>query len=168
MDRERQEPDRIVRAEPMCLLGLARRLPYAHAGAVGAQWSEFAPRISGIAHRVGDAAFGAVTGFDPLGFDYLAGVAVEPGSEATSTAAGTTATAGARLTALDVPALAWAVFAHAGPVTTIAATCASIQAGWGVGRRAVWPGFLERYGPGFDARAGSGDIEIWMPAERLA
>ena len=69
------------------------------------------------------------------------------------------------LESVTVPALKWARFTHGGDLSTIRQSIAAAEQ-WlsdnGHEPSEASYSFLEYYGPDFDARSGSGDIEIWF------
>jgi AraC family transcriptional regulator len=91
--------------------------------------------------------------------DYVAGCEVEDFAEIPAD--------WARIT---IPAQEYAVFAHDGSASQLQHTVHAIFHDWlprsGCAVASPAPGgvgFFERYGPGFDSRTGSGDIELWLP-----
>ena len=75
------------------------------------------------------------------------------------------AEAPSELSKITVPALKWARFSHGGDLSTIRQTIGAAEK-W-LGENGHEPSeaaysFLEYYGPAFDGRSGSGDIEIWF------
>ena len=77
------------------------------------------------------------------------------------------------LSMTQVAAQSYAVFSHRGPVAEIRETVAEIGRDWlprsGYKHFRVddgAPDFIERYGEGFDPKAGAGDVEIWLPVAK--
>jgi AraC family transcriptional regulator len=136
-----------------------------------ALWQRFAPFIGRVPRQVPGVAFGvcmqAAQGeacsddvcSDDVCSDYVAGCEVEDFAEIPVD--------WARVT---IPPQRYAVFVHPGSASQLQHTVQAIFTQWlpRSGCEAVAPGpgvvgFFERYGPGFDPRTGSGDIELWLP-----
>ncbi len=153
---------RFVRRGPMTLAGLRERFTEATMSAIPALWGRFAPLIGAVPGEIEGAAYGVCVrpGGDGCGFDYMAAVEVDGTAPA------------AELERMEIPALEYAVFEHAGHVSKLVETIGGIQRDWMPRlRRALAetdevPAFLERYGPGFDPVRGVGDMEIWVPVGR--
>jgi AraC family transcriptional regulator len=73
---------------------------------------------------------------------------------------------------VEVPALRWAVFAHAEHVSRLGEAIEAIHQRWMPGsgmaadRRPGAPDFLERYGEEFDPETGFGGLEVWYPVRQ--
>ena len=148
-------PQRFVAAEPLTIVGLEERYQFSRMAELPLQWQRFMPVMGTIPGRIDKTTYGFVRP-RPDGFDYLAGVGVT----------GDAVPAG--MTLHRLPAQRFAVFPHAGPVSTMRTTTAPILHNWlpTTGRMLPdLPFFLERYGPGFDPATLSGDIEIWFPVK---
>ncbi len=69
-----------------------------------------------------------------------------------------------------IPATTYAVFAHMGHVLEIPKTMHKILE-WlereekKMRREEGFPTLIERYGKGFNAKTGKGDIELWIPVK---
>lgn len=157
------EPKRIEEhTEPMTVAGLSKDYLFNEPMNPSAQWQRLGPHLGTIAGQKEDVAYGICFDLDKgKGIEYLCGVEV---SEDT--------------TASDLPdnfelrqlsSFSYAVFDHDGHVSTIQQTCDIIWKEWlpasGYEKPDEADFFFERYGEGFDARTGKGDIEIWIPIE---
>lgn len=141
----------------MLLAGLRRQHPYAEQGAgIGAQWQDFRALDPLPGQRPG-TTYGVMCGADASGFEYLSGVEVE-----------SFAALPAGLGRVRVLPQHYAVFRHAGPVTSIRDTWQRILREWlpdGGHESAHKPDF-EVYGPQFDPDTGKGGLEIWISIVR--
>lgn len=152
---DRLAPPRLERREAFHVAGLSARFgPEGHA-AISTLWARFAPWIGAIPGQAGPDAYGVCHDGDGQGaFDYLAGVETTRPDDLP-----------AELARVCVPAGRYAVFTHRGHVADIRETMGAIFGG-GLARHglthAEGPDF-ERYGPAFDPRSGTGEIEIWIP-----
>ena len=143
---------------PMLLAGLRGHHDFATAGATtAAAWARFAP-MRPLPGQVGRTAYGAMCGTDLAAgrFEYMCAVEVE-GFDALPPGLGR----------MRVPQASYAVFTHAGHVSTLWNTWAAIWRDWlptaGVTPRPT-PDF-ELYGEAFDPATGEGGVEIWFPVE---
>lgn len=130
------------------------------------QWRRFEPDIAYITGRRDPNTYGIMYNVlrGAREFSYMTGVAV-----------GDFATTPEHLGRSLLQKIRYAKFAHEGDVTTIRNTIDAIMGQWlpasgetHFGKDAnpdavSVPDFIERYGPGFDPKALSGDIEIWLP-----
>jgi AraC family transcriptional regulator len=118
-------------------------------------WETFGAGFAASPHE-GDARYGVCTSRDGE-MHYMAATAVREGAALPD-----------GWQEIVLPARRYAVFPHEGDVMTIRQTIEA--AGDWLERSGLSPedtaAFLERYGPGFDAETGEGDIEIWMPLRR--
>ena len=157
---------RFVRHPQMLVAGLPLRQLADPPAELQALWQRFAPFIGRVPRQVPGVAYGlclrAVQG-DACS-DYVAGCEV-----------GDFAEIPAEWARVTIPAQEYAVFAHAGSASQLQHTVHAIFSKWlpQSGCEAAEPkpgavGFFERYGPGFDPRTGSGDIELWLPVRRPA
>jgi AraC family transcriptional regulator len=149
-------PPKFEQRPAMWFAGVAKRHHMNHAAGIPAQWQEFQPYIGNLDGQVGAAAFGIVgdDGPDCDDFEYIVAVEVRPDAKVPS-----------ELTSVTIPSLRWARFTHSGDVTSLRGT---------IGAAYTWLGeagmeasdepysFLEYYGPAFDPRSGSGDVEVWF------
>lgn len=152
---------RFVQHPQLLIAGLLLRQLTNPPAELPALWQRFAPFIGRVPRQVPGVAFGlclrAAQG-DACS-DYVAGCEVEDFAEIPAD--------WARVT---IPAQEYAVFAHDGSASQLQHTVHAIFSEWlpqsGCGVIPPTPGmvsFFERYGPGFDPRTGSGDIELWLP-----
>lgn len=146
---------RIVTRAAMTLVGMREHY---HAGAnagIPSQWSRFAPFIGHISHEVPGVSYGVVYNVDASnGFDYLCGVEVTAVADVPD-----------GCVELRLDAITYAVFVHAGHISTIQATFTAI---WErglteAGVKAAEAPVFERYDETFDPRTGLGGLEIWVP-----
>jgi AraC family transcriptional regulator len=119
------------------------------------QWRRFQPYIGNLDGAIAGAAYGLVGEVTPDGlFDYLVAVEMRPGAELPS-----------ELSLVKVPALRWARFTHSGHVSALRQTIGAaekwLSANGYVPSDAVHS-FVEYYGPRFDPRTGTGDVEVWF------
>ena len=145
---------RLVDAETLRIFGLTAH--HATNATIPAQWNRFVPWLGQFGAQKAPGTFGVIADAEE-GCDYTTGIEV---STFPSQPAG--------FTRLTLPARRYAVFHHAGHVSTMAATWRDI---WnralpeaGLTPVAGAPSF-ERYGAAFDARTGEGGFEIWIPVE---
>jgi AraC family transcriptional regulator len=135
--------------------GLTARYDYESCGGgIPAQWQRFAPYIGNIPGQVGSDAYGVRYNSDDSGLDYLCGVEVGEFSQLAS-----------ELSRVRVPANRYAVFTHSGHISAIRSTWHTIWNKWlpKSGHQLADAPDFERYGKEFDARSGSGEVEIWVP-----
>lgn len=146
---------RIASSDALTLVGLSRHYDAGANAGIPAQWSQFAPHIGQISHEVEGVSYGVVYNVDAANnFDYLCGVEV-----------GVIGDTPDGCIELSVPAQTYAVFVHAGHISTIQATFTAIweQGLAEAGVRAADAPVLERYDQRFDPRTGFGGLEIWVP-----
>ena len=147
---------RVTPHDTLLIFGHRQRYERTNAG-IPSQWERFVPYLGHIAHQVGHTSYGVIHNTDDQGnFDYLCGV------EVTAYPAHP-----AEFTRIRIPPQTYAVFHHAGHVSSIAGT---IKAIWNhgltdAGLKASDAPVFERYGPEFDGRTGLGGLEIWVPIE---
>ena len=150
-------PSRYARGPAMLLAGVRRHHGYDGAAAsIPAQWAELAA-LGRLPGQRGDVTYGVVCGSDAAArtFEYLCGAEVD-GFDALAPGVGR----------MRVPAQRYAVFTHRGGVATLRATWEAIWHAWlpRSGERPADTPDFERYDPRrFDARTGTGEIEIWFP-----
>ena len=141
---------------PMLLAGIRRHHAYASAGeTITAQWREF-EELARIPAQIGTVAYGVMCGGSPESqqFEYMCAVEVSSFDDLP-----------ADLGRMRVPEAFYAVFEHAGIVSTVQDTWNAIWKTWlpesGFGP-ANSPDF-ERYGEHFDSTTGEGGLEIFFP-----
>ncbi len=122
---------------------------------IPAQWGRLAPHLGKVPGQVGRDAYGVSHAAHSGRFEYLAGVAV---SSRDGLPEG--------FTTVKVEARRYAVFAHAGHVSSLPAAIDTIWGKWapdcGLPVASGAPCF-ERYTPEFDACTGLGGMEVWIP-----
>lgn len=148
-------PPRFEDRPEMHFAGLAERHNMKSPGGIPEQWRRFQPHLCNIDGATGEGAYGICGEFSEDGaFNYMAAVEVRPGIEAPD-----------GLSIQSLPALRWARFTHDGDVISIRQTIGAAER-WlednGYRPGETIRGFMEYYGPAFDTRTGSGDIEIWF------
>jgi len=149
------EPYRLARRETLHLVGLEGPVTLATAPvAIAGLWRRFLTLPVAIPHAINQPP----VGFSTLqcadgGFLYLCALQVTEAYEPPD-----------GMVLRTVAPSDYAVFRHAGPVTTIAETYQRIFAGDPVpGRRLSAPGrILELFLPKFDPATGEGGVEIWV------
>lgn len=157
------QPSRFVDHRLMRLAGLMQHFTSETMNEIGTLWNRFAPSIGKLPGQVGRVAYGAYFNLrmSPFSFDCLVSVEVSE-----------TAALPSDFSHVDIPALRYAVFPHAGDVTTIRHTVDAIYQRWlpssgyaTIRMDSDLPYMLERYGEKFDPKTASGDIEIWIPLQ---
>jgi AraC family transcriptional regulator len=154
------QPAAIRKGEAMRFAGLRKYFRFEDRAGIPSLWQAFGPHIGHVPGQMGRDAYGLCLApadpSDDAGFDYVAAVAVSSLDGLPEDLSG------ARLAARS-----WAVFPHAGHVSSIGVTCAAAGAWLSRTGCSVEGGMqmVEHYGPGFDADAGVGDIEVWVPVE---
>ncbi len=160
------ETPRFVQHPQLLIAGLMLRQLTNPPAELPALWQRFAPFIGRVPRQVPGVAFGLCmrAAQDDACSDYVAGCEVENFAEIPAD--------WARVT---IPPQQYAVFAHRGSAAQLQHTVHAIFDKWlpHSGCEAMAPavggvGFFERYGPGFDPRTGSGDIELWLPVRNQA
>lgn len=153
------QPDHFVAGKTMLFAGLRRYFRFDERGGIATLWRDFGAYMGAIPDTIPGAAFGlCLAPADPndeVGFDYAPAVEVTrlsglPGG----------------LSGIRIDPRRWAVFRHAGHVSTLGATCAA-AGDWlcRSGRQPADTGMqmIERYGPEFDPQSGNGGCEVWIP-----
>jgi AraC family transcriptional regulator len=146
---------RIVGHPAMTLVGTTEHYRAGANAGIPSQWSRFGSFIGHITNEVPGVAYGVVYHVDgDNNFDYLCGVEVSAVADLPT-----------GCVELRVPASTYAVFVHAGHVSTIQATFSAIwERGLAeAGVKASDAPVLERYDQRFDPRTGLGGFEIWVP-----
>src|SRR5215510_7261712 len=146
---------RFENGKVLFLAGIVNRYTCETSAGIPSQWQRFMPHIGTIPEQIGRTAFGLRYNSDDDGnFDYLCGVEVSDFSRLPSD-----------LTRVRVPAQRYAVFSHPEHISTIRSTWATIWNKWlpESGHEVVDAPDFERYGEEFDARTGTGGLELWVP-----
>ena len=149
---------RFVAAGPLLVAGVGDRFSVDNGAGIPALWRRFHQLVADIPARRGTVAYGACCNGDDAGnFDYIAGVEVADFSDLPRS-----------FGCVRVPAATFAVFTHAGHISSIRRTVHTIWNRWlpqsGCQVSAA-PNF-ERYDHRFDPRSGKGGLEIWLPVIR--
>jgi AraC family transcriptional regulator len=149
------EPPRFERRPATLFVGLAQRHAFESPQNIPAQWQKFMACYGDIPDKVQPIPVGVSMDMDEDGnFEYVCAVEV---SKFSGTPKG--------LIELRVAAQNYAVFLHAGHVSTLSATYAAIWNQWQPGHNRVVADApnLERHCETFDPRTGMGGVEIWIP-----
>lgn len=158
MERNKTSPITAPRFEhrgEMHFVGIAQEHNMKAPAGIPEQWQRFNAYLGNIDGTLGDGAYGICSAVSPEGrLIYIAAVEVAPGSELPE-----------GLSRHTFAALRWARFAHEGDVLSIRQTIGAAEQ-WlednGYKPSEHIGGFTEYYGPKFDVRTGSGDIEVWF------
>jgi AraC family transcriptional regulator len=150
-------PPRFEDGQTLLIAGLGARYDNQTMAGIPAQWQRFAPHLGHIPGQQGPATYGVVCNGDGEGnIDYIAGVAVADFQDLP-----------ADFARIRIPACRYAVFTHAGHISTIRQTWNTIWGQWlpGSGLEAADAPDFERYGESFDPQTGAGGFEIWLPVK---
>lgn len=149
------DPPRFEQGSDMRIAGLNATYDHETRKNIPAQWDRFHRFADTIPGQIGRSSYGVCSNFHGDGcFDYLCGVEVDENNELPD-----------GLTRIRVPSQRYAVFTHRGPVSGISATFDAIWNHWlpNSGCKAVETPVVECYSEDFDAKTGSGNVEIWIP-----
>lgn len=149
------DPPRFVTGKTLLVAGLNERYTCESSAGIPSQWQRFLPSFGHIPGQIGHVAYGARSNFDDEGgFDYLCGVEVPDFSRLPK-----------EMGALRIPEQRYAIFSHRDHISTIRRTWNTIWTEWlpKSGHEHLDAPDFERYGENFDSRAGTGDIEVWIP-----
>jgi len=137
--------------------GPGERFNHDNGAGIPGLWQRFHRKVADIPDRVGPVAYGVCCNGDDAGnFDYIAGVEVSDFSDLPR-----------EFSRIRIAAQRYAVFRHAGHVSTIRRTVNTIWNHWLPASHltvADAPNF-ERYGETFDPLTGNGGFEIWVPVK---
>ena len=150
---ELEEP-RFEQGRELLLAGLKATYQVGETAGIADQWHRFVPHLGTFAGQKGNTCYGVSWNDRPeSGFDYLAGVEVDPAAKLPS-----------GFTQLRVAPQKYAVFTHRKHLTAMPAALGAIWNRWlpNSGHQAAAP-CLERYGEQFNPQTGMGGIEIWIP-----
>ena len=156
----RLPPPRILEHRALTLVGISQHYKAGENAAIPSQWRRFSPHMGHIDNEVRGVSYGVVYNIDDANtFDYLCGVEVAASGHLPDDCI-----------ELNVPARTYAVFEHAGHISTIQATFRAI---WehglaDAGARAADGPVLERYDERYDPRTGLGGFEILVPVVSAA
>jgi AraC family transcriptional regulator len=145
----------IVAGGAVLAVGLRERRSFADMAVLPAQWRRFGPEIASIGDKASPVPLAILGEADnDGGFDYTCAVEVR-----------SFAAAPAGLARIRIRAQTYAVFQHAGHVSRIGETYATILEDWlpGAGRTLAGGPSLERHAMSFDPRTGEGGLTIWLP-----
>ncbi|MDP3740091.1 MAG: helix-turn-helix domain-containing protein [Hyphomonadaceae bacterium] len=152
-------PARFVKSSNMLFAGLRKYFRFDDRGGIPNIWQAFGPMLGAIPGEVQGTAYGLCLApadkDDEAGFDYFAAVQVKSLDELPEGLSGT-----------RIAGRNWAVFRHAGHVSSIGSTCGSAGEWLAQSGRAPKSGpmqMIEVYPPQFDARTGLGGCEVWVP-----
>jgi AraC family transcriptional regulator len=148
------QPARYEQGRPMLFAGVRRKHAFAEMSKeIPRQWDDF-NKLGQLPGQVGATAYGAICGGDPATqtMEYMCAVEVRSFDALPK-----------ELGRMRVPAVRYAVFLHAGNVSTIQSTWQRIFA-WlpSSGLQSAHTPDFEVYGEGFDAATGDGGVEIWL------
>lgn len=152
-------PDRFVSGKTMLFAGLRRYFRFEERAGIASLWQAFGPHLGAITNTIPGAAFGlCLAPADPgdeTGFDYAPAVEVSTLSDLTE-----------GLSGIRIAPREWAVFRHAGHVSSLGGTCAAAGEWLAVSGRQPADcalQMIERYGPEFNSHSGDGGCEVWIP-----
>ncbi len=148
------DPPRFENGHELLIAGINESYTFESRVNIPLQWNRFAPYLGKIPGQIGKAAYGVCWNYRAgSGFDYLSGV------EVTNTKA-----LPAEFSSVRIPAQYYAVFLHRQHVSSIAKTLETIWTKWlpNSGYTPVESPSFERYTEEFDARTGTGGMEIWV------
>lgn len=151
------ELDRFEDGRTMLFVGLRRQYTAATNHLIPEQWQTFLPFIEQVKNRIGEYTYGVIGGSDMAGnVDYLSGVEVTDFESAPSD-----------LSRMKLSPQRYAVFIHPNSINTLKQSWMSILSEWipASPYDVVETAEFERYSADFDAAAGTGRIEIWIPIE---
>jgi AraC family transcriptional regulator len=135
--------------------GIGERYDCESSVGIAAQWQKFVPQMGDVAERAGGKAYGVMCNFDDDGsFDYICGIELKELSRGPKA-----------WSRVRIPAQEYAVFRHAGHISTIRSTWTTIWNKWLVesGREVMDAPTFELYGEDFNSLTGRGLVEIWLP-----
>lgn len=148
---------RLVEGPALLLAGLHRSHTCHSNAGIPAQWSEFIPHLGKVPGQQGSTAYGVIGASELEGqYEYLCGVEVNQSPDPAS-----------GLTSIHLPPRKYLVFEHNGPIAAIGQTWQDIwdRAIAAAGHLPLDGTGFERYDDRFDARTGSGIVELWVPVK---
>jgi AraC family transcriptional regulator len=146
---------RFESGKPLLVAGLGERYTWESGAAIPGQWQRFNQSVQNIPGRIGQVAYGVCCNGDDAGnYDYIAGVEVSDFSDLPR-----------EFSSVRIPEAKYAVFTHAGHISTIRRTINAIWNHWlpASGLKAADAPNFERYDANFDPLTGNGGLEIWVP-----
>ena len=152
-------PPRFSTHRAFLVAGVSARYGENDMAGIPAQWQRFVPYIGNIPGQVAPRpTYGICYNGDGTGIDYMCAVEVKDFGDVPR-----------ELARLSIGEHLYAVFTHKGHVTQIRAMWKAIFAWFlGAAYEMVQAPDFERYGETFDARTGTGEIEIWVPVKKKA
>ena len=152
---DEQQVPRLIIGKAFLVAGVGERYSGDGSAAIPHQWQRFHQMVDRIPNRLGPLAFGVCHNADDAGnFDYIAGVEVSDFDDLPR-----------EFSRLRIPEQRYAVFTHAGHVSSVRRTFATIWNRWlpEAGLKAADAANFERYDTNFDPLTGNGGLEIWIP-----
>ena len=149
------DPPQFEDRPAMRLAGIGERHAMSRPVGIPDQWRRFQPYIGHLDGAIAGGAYGLVGEITPDDqFDYLVAMEVRASAEVP-----------AELTTVMVSPMRWAKFNHSGHVSTLRQTIGAAHE-WlsanGFEPSEAVHSFVEYYGPRFDARTGTGDVQVWF------
>ena len=156
----RLEAPRFEKRSVLLIAGLRSRYVDSTMETISLQWLRFSADIDGVPGQVGNETYGLTfLGKGSPGIEYVTGVEVSRCADLPD-----------GFSCVRIPAQKYAVFVHAGHVSTIRETCEAIGNRWirESGHEIApatdgAPDFFERYTKEFNPQTGTGGIEVWIP-----
>jgi AraC family transcriptional regulator len=152
---ENLQPARFVTGKPMFIAGITEHYTCETSAGIPAQWQRFLPHFNRVPGQIGKVAYGVTYNADDEdNMDYLCGVEVPDFSRVP-----------ADWGRVRIPQQRYVVFNHAGHVSGIRRTWATIWNSWfpASGHEPADGPNFERYGENFDSQTGNGGVELWIP-----
>lgn len=149
------EPPRFEDGRTLLIAGLGERYRFETNHGIPQQWRRFLSYLGNIPGQIGAVAYGVCCNGDGDGnFDYIAGVEVTSFDDMPP-----------EFSRVRIPEQRYAVFSHRDHIATMRATVYTIWNKWlpASGHAHADAPDFERYDERFDARTGSGTVEIWLP-----
>jgi AraC family transcriptional regulator len=148
-------PPRFETGKAMLVAGVGERFSHADSAGIPGLWQRFHQDVQNFSGRLGPVAYGVCCNGDDAGnFDYIAGVEVADFSDLPH-----------EFSRVRIPAQRYAVFTHAGHISTIRRSINTIWNQWlpSSGHKMADAPTFERYDEKFDPATGNGGFEIWVP-----
>jgi AraC family transcriptional regulator len=148
-------PPRMVDGGPLLIAGLKQHVRFENLAALPSLWNRFRPLLGAVPGQIGHVAYGVCYNTrEAEGFDYIAGVEVSDAAALPQD-----------FVSLPLTPQRYAVFTHAGHISSVRGTFMAIFNDWlpGSGLQSADAAVFERYDERFDGRTGLGGFEIWVP-----